>query len=155
MEAGARKVPLVVVRRDLCAGRLEHRSVAEGTVADAERSRLEFQSLRLEDDGPRAVEGEDLAPARIDDGERAGRGGRPRPERRDPGEGEVERKREPARRREPEPQAGEAAGPRADDEPGQVSLAGPGLAQQLIDVLEHADGPGDPLSQHRSIPNER
>ena len=62
------------------------------------------------------------------DRQRTRRAGGQRAESRDAGDRDVERERQPARRGEPEPQAGEAARPRPDDEPRQIALLGPGLA---------------------------
>ena len=155
MEAGPRQMAFVIVGRNLGAARLQHGAVAERAVADADGPGLELELLRLPDRRLGPVEDEDLAPARIDDRQRTRRAGGQRAEGRNAGDRDVERERQPARRGEPESQAGEAARPGPDYEPRQIALLGPGFAQQLVNVLEHADGPGDPFSQHRSVPHER
>ena len=118
-------------------------------------ARLELQLLRRADRRLAVHEREHLAPAGVDHGQRARRAGRDGVQGRDAGDRQVERKGQPARGREPEPQPGEAAGARADGEPAQVRLAGTGLAEQLVDALEHGNRPGHPLSQQGSVPHER
>src|SRR5205823_3271039 len=82
----------------------------------------------------RVEEREDLAPARVDHRHRPGRACGERVEGRDPGDRKPEREREPAGGREPDPDAGEAARPRTDDERLEVARLRARRGEELVRV---------------------
>ena len=155
MEAGARQVALVVVRRDDRAALLEQRPVALRAVADADGAFAQRQLLRAEHARLAVQEGEDLAPLRVDDRQRAGSAGGEGGERRDAGAGQVEREREPARDGEPDADSREAAGAETDGEPVEVGRMRAGLAQQRVHVLEQRLRARDALAEQLVVVHER
>ena len=141
--------------RDLRSELFQHFAIPDGAVADAERAGLELELLRRRAEGLTLHAREDLPPAGVHDRQCPGGAGREGVERRDPGDGHVQSEGQPARCGEAHAQAGEAAGAGSHHDTVQLERLHPGLAQQLVGVFEHPDGPGGALSEHLSVPDER
>src|SRR5205823_8080470 len=104
---------------------LEQRAVTDGTVADADGSRLERELRRGGNHGAALHPREHLAPAGVDHGDGSGRTRCERVEGRDPRHGEVEGEGEPPDGRKADADAGEAARSDADRERVEIGWAKP------------------------------
>ena len=139
VEAGVREVALVTVGRDRGSFPLERGAIPNRAVADADSPGLELQVARREHARLR-LQDEHLFSPSVDDRNRPRGTGRKGVERRDSGHGNLQSEREPTRGGEADPQPREAARPRADREPLDVSGPSTSLAQESIDVLQDRHG---------------